>query len=50
MVHLVDLFDSTLRDIVDVHAPLRAKEMPRRQMLTWYNKNIQAAIRHKRWL
>ncbi|KAK2156513.1 hypothetical protein LSH36_211g01021 [Paralvinella palmiformis] len=46
--HLVDLYDNTLRDIVDQHAPLRTKEMPSRPMLPWYNKNIQAAKRHKR--
>jgi len=44
--HLVDLYDSTLRAIVDEHAPLRTKEMP---MLPWYNKNIQAAKRHRRY-
>ena len=37
--HLVDLYDSTLRDIVDEHAPLRRKEMPSRPMLPCYNKN-----------
>ncbi|KAK2164042.1 hypothetical protein LSH36_70g07012 [Paralvinella palmiformis] len=45
--HLVDLYDSTLRVIVDEHAPLRTKEMPNRPMLPWYNKNIQAAKRHR---
>jgi len=45
--HLVDLYDSTLRDIVDEH--LRIKEMPSRPMLSWYNKNIQAAKRHRRY-
>jgi len=29
--HLVDLYDGTLRDIVDMHAPLRTKDMPRSQ-------------------
>ena len=29
--HLVDLYDSTLRDIVDEHAHLRTKEMPTEQ-------------------
>jgi len=47
--HLVDLYDSTLRVIVDEHAPLRTKEMPNRPMLPWYNKNIQAAKRHRRY-
>ena len=47
--HLVDLYDNTLRDIVDQHAPLRTKEMPSRPMLPWYNKNIQAAKRHRRY-
>ena len=47
--HLVDFYDSTLRDIIDQHAPLRTKEMPSRPMLPWYNKNIQAAKTHKRY-
>jgi len=47
--HLVDLYDSTSRDIVDEDAHLRTKEMPRRPMLPWYNKNIQAAKRHSRY-
>jgi len=45
--HLVNLYDSILRHNVDEHAPLRTKEMPSRPMLPWYNKNIQAAKRHK---
>jgi len=47
--HLVDLYDSTLRDIVDEHAPLRTKEMPRRTMLPQYNKNIQTVKKHRRY-
>ena len=49
----MDLYNSTLRDIVDEHAPIRTKEMPRRPMLPWYNKNIQVAKRYRRcceWL
>jgi len=45
--HLVDLFNTTLRDLVGEHAPLRIKEMPRRSLLPWYNKNIQDAKRHR---
>jgi len=45
----VDLYDNTLRDIVDQHAPLMTKEMSRRPMLPWYNKNILAAKRHRRY-
>jgi len=37
-----------MRDIVDDHAPLRIKEMPRRLMLPWYNNNMQAVKRHRR--
>ena len=49
--HLVDLYNSTLRVIVDEHAPLRTKEMPRRPIIPWYNKNIQAAKRcRSEWL
>ena len=33
MEHPVDLYDSTLGDIVDNHPPLWTKEMPRRLML-----------------
>ena len=46
---LVDLYDSTLRDIVDQHAPLRTKKIPSRPMLPWYNKKIQAVKRHRRY-
>jgi len=44
--HLVDFYDSTLRDIVDEHAPLSTKVMPRRSMLPLYNKNIQTPKRN----
>ena len=47
--HLVDLYNSTSRNIVDEHAPLRTNEMPRRSMRPWYKKNIQAAKRHRRF-
>jgi len=47
--HLVDLYDSALRDIVDEHAPLRTKEMSSRPMFPWYNKITQAAKRHRRY-
>jgi len=47
--HLVDLCDNTLRDIVDEHAPLRTKEMTRRPLLPWYNKDIPAVKRHRRY-
>ena len=40
--YLMDLYNSTLRDLVDEHAPLRTKEMPRRALLPWYNKDIGA--------
>jgi len=45
--HLVNLYDSTLRDIVDGHATLRTKEILRRPNYPWYNKNIQAAETQK---
>jgi len=47
--HLVDLYDSTMRDIVDEHAPLKTKEMPSQPMLPWYNKKIQATKRHRKY-
>jgi len=46
--HLVDLYNSSLRELVDEHAPLRTKEMPRRLMIPWYNNDVQAAKRHRR--
>ena len=46
---ILDLYDSTMRNVVDQHAPLRTKEMPSRPMLPWHNKNIQAAKRHRRY-
>jgi len=50
---LDDLWVSSLvldpPDIVDEHAPLRTREMPRIAMLPWYNKNIQAAKKHRRY-
>jgi hypothetical protein len=30
---ILDLYDSTMRNVVDQHAPLRTKEMPSRPML-----------------
>ena len=46
--HLVDLYDSTLRDIVDEYAPLVTKEMPR-PLLPWYNKDIRYTKRRRRY-
>ena len=46
----MDLYDSILREIVDEDAPLRTKEMPIRPILPWYNKNVQAAKRHRKYL
>ena len=37
----MDLYDITLRDVVDEHAPLRTKEMPRKPMFPWYNKTYK---------
>jgi len=37
--HLVDLYNSTLRDTVEEHVPLRIKEMRRRPLLPWFNKD-----------
>jgi len=47
--NLVDLCGSTLRDIVYEHASLKTKEMPRIPMHPWYNRNIQAAKRQRRY-
>jgi len=32
--YLVDIYNSTLRDIVDKHTPIRTRKMPRRPMLS----------------
>ena len=45
---LVDLYNNTLRDLIDKHAPLKTKKMPVRSLVPWYNKDIQAAKRHRR--
>jgi len=42
--YLVDLYNSTLKDPVDGHGPLRTKEMPRGSLLPWYNKCKVMAI------
>ena len=35
--------------LVDEHAPIRTKDMPKRPTLQWHNKNIQAEKRHRRF-
>ena len=47
--HLVDLYNVTLRDIIDKHAPIKKKKMTERPLVPWYNKDIQAAKRHRRY-
>ena len=42
----MNLYNSTFRDLVDEHAPLRTNEMPRRPLLPRYNREIRAAKRH----
>jgi len=44
---VLDIYDSTPRDILDENAPLRTKKMPRRLMIPWNNNNIQAAKSHR---
>ena len=46
---MVDLYNSTLMDLAEKYAPLRSKQMLQRALLTWYNKDIQAAKRHRRY-
>jgi len=41
--------NTTLRDLVDQLALLNKKEMPRRPLPPWYNKDIQAAKRYTRY-
>ena len=45
---LVDLYHVTLRNIIDKHAPIMKKLMTQRSLVPWYNKDIQAAKRHRR--
>ena len=45
----MDLCNSIFRDLVDEHAPLSTKKMPRRQLLPRYNMEIQAAKRRRRY-
>jgi len=47
--HLMNLYNSTLREVTDEHVPLRIKEMLRRPLLPWYNKDIQADKRNRRY-
>jgi len=47
--HLVDFYNTSLSDLVDDHAPLRTKEMPKRPPVPWYNKDIQPAKWHRRY-
>ena len=47
--HMVDLYSSILMDLVEGYAPLRTKQMSQRALLHWYNKEIQAAKRHRRY-
>ena len=45
--HLLDFYNSTPRDPLVEHAPLRTKDMSRIPLLPWYNKEIQAAKRRR---
>ena len=45
---LVDTYNEILTDLLDKHAPLKTKQMTERPLLPWYNKDIQAAKRHRR--
>jgi len=49
ILYLVDLYNITLRDLVDEHASLGTKEMPRMSLLPWYNNDIWVAKRHRRY-
>ena len=43
----LDLYRSTLSDIVDKNVFLMTKEPSRRPLLLWYSKDIQASKRHR---
>jgi len=47
--HLVDLYNSILRGLVDEHALILKKIMPRRPLFPLYNKETQVAKRHRRY-
>jgi len=46
---IYSLYKSTPRDLVDEYAPLGTKEMLKRPLIPWYNKDIQVAKRHRRY-
>ena len=43
---MVDISDSISRDLVDQYAPLRTKDMLRRQLFRWNSQDIQTVKRH----
>ena len=43
---LMDLYDNTLSDLINKHAPLRVRQMPQRPLIPWRNNNVQTAKRH----
>lgn len=46
---LVDAYNDDLRNIMDKHAPIKERQLVDRPPVPWYNKDIQAAKRHRRY-
>jgi hypothetical protein len=46
---LVNLYDYTLRALVEKHAPLQRKTLLSRPLVPWFSKEIQAAKRYRRY-
>jgi len=45
---LVDLYNDSLKCLLDKHAPMKTKTFVQRAILPWYNQAIQAAKRDRR--
>jgi len=46
---LVNLYDCTLRALVERYAPLQRKTLLSRPLIPWFSKEIQAAKRCRRY-
>ena len=45
---LVELYNSTLESLINVHAPLKTRKVIERQSTPWYNETVTAAKRKRR--
>ena len=46
---MVDMYNDNLKNIVNKHAPIKERQLVDRQLVPWYNKDIQAAKRYRRY-